>query len=411
MSTVLNVNSGARTRRSVTAWLRRLDERLLALPTPIKYALLAITIAAMICQALPWVPRPVADYSRVAGLRHVHQPETYGSDTLSDEYEARVILHDPADMYSKTETAQTPLEARAWSKAATAPYPPAVLLVEATLFAIGGRTLSGFYLMILGCAVAFLGLSLRYFLRTRWYLFPALYLNFAYLARRFVDVQDDTYLIMLVVVVLALLAAERRRALAHHLMAVAIILKLSPLYYATEMLRMPRRTAVIFAAILLAGLVLPVFLLRDYLYIYAYEAALKGSQSMHVAAIAAAVPFAVVLWYVETRRSFDIEDRIGWGLVPFGLFFALGTNAARHLLLVLLVPDKRAWRNVAAAAGLALNAALPTVIGLGSVLSIVTGLLVVVLGGHLYAIGWRTIRDDLRHPLRTASVMAARGSI
>ncbi|MGH9410389.1 MAG: hypothetical protein ACRD1V_13150 [Vicinamibacterales bacterium] len=410
MFTRPNAESGPRTLQSAAAWLHGVDIRLLALPAPIKYAVLAATIAAMIWQALPWVPRPVVDYSRIAPLRHLHQPATYGTDTLSDEYVARVILHDPSDMYSKAKTAQTPLEARTWSRAASGPYPPAVLLIEAGLFALGGRTGAGFYLLILSVTIVFLALSLGYFLRTRWYLFPLLYLNFGYLAYRFVGVQDDTYLIMLLVVTLALLAAERRPTLADALMAVAIAIKISPMFYSLEMLRR-RRTAVwVFAGIVFAGLVLPYFLLRDYLYIYGFQETLKGSQSTHAAAIAAALPFALVLWYVETRRSFDLEERIGWGLVPFALFFAIRMNAVRHLLVVLLIPDKRGWRNVAAAVGLGLNAAFPALVPVGSVLSILLACLTLILIGHLCTIGRVTLRHDLRNPARTTR-MLTRGAI
>ncbi|HEY3885327.1 MAG TPA: hypothetical protein VGL62_08980 [Vicinamibacterales bacterium] len=408
MSTRPNAESRTRTLHSAAAWLRGLDVRLLALPATIKYAVLAVTIAAMIWQALPWVPRPIVDYSRIAPLRHLHQPATYGTDTLSDEYVARVILHDPSDMYLKAKTAQTPLEARTWSRAASGPYPPAVLLIEAGLFALGGQTAAGFYLLILSVAAVFLALSLRYFLRTRWYLFPLLYLNFGYLAYRFVGVQDDTYLIMLLVVMLALLVAERRPALADALVAAAIAIKISPMFYSLETLRRRRTAVLVFAGIVFAGLVLPYFLVRDYVYIYGFQETLKGSRSTHAAAIAAAVPFALVLWYVETRRSFDLEERIGWGVVPFALFFAIRMNAVRHLLLVLLVPDKRGWRNVAAAIGLGLHAAFPALVPLGSVLSILLAFLALILIGHLGAIGGTILRHDLRDLRRTAKMLTRR---
>jgi hypothetical protein len=406
MTTSPDGNTRAGLGARATASLYRVDARLMALPKPVQYALIAFTLVVMMWQSLPWVPRPLVDYSRIAFLRDAPQPATYGPDTLADEYEARVVLHDPWDMYSKRETGQTPLEASAWSKAASAPYPPGTLLIEAALFRLGGRTLEGFYLAIIALAVLFLALSLHYFLRTRWYLFPVLYLNFAYLAWRFVGVQDGTYLIELVVVVLALLAAERRRAVAQALMALGIVLKLSPLFYAIEMLHMRRATVIVFIAILLIGLALPVLLLPNYLYIYTFESSLKGTRSMHAAALAAAVPFAIVLWYVETRLSWDLEDRIGWSVVPFALYFALRTNSARHLILMLLVPDKRTARNLAVAAGLGLQAALPSVIRLGSVLSIVAGLLVVILAGHLCRIGYGTIRNDVLHPIQTARLLA-----
>ena len=87
----------------------------------------------------------------------------------------------------------------------------------------------GIYGMVLLLAVVFIGLSLV-LLATRWYVFPLLYLNFSYFGTRFVAVQDGSYLVMLVVVIAALLRA-RRRVLGHALMAVAIAMKVSPVYH------------------------------------------------------------------------------------------------------------------------------------------------------------------------------------
>lgn len=366
-------------------WVGRLDARLLAISRRTQYLVLVSTIAAMCWQALPWVPRDVVDFSRLPLVHGVRQQSTYGTDTIADAYESKVVLHDVADMYTKRGVEQTPLEARTWSRPASAPYPPAALLIEAGLFALGGRTYAGFYLTIIGLAALFLGLSLFYCLQTRWYLFPLLYLNFSYIGQRFVGVQDCSYLVMLVVVMAALLLARARRPLAHPVMALAIAIKLSPLYYVTELVRMPRRAAVVFVAILFAGLVLPYFVWENYLYIYSYAATLKGQPSSRIGAILAAVPFAVLVAYVEARLGFDLEDRVGWGLVPFALYLAIRMNVARHLLLVLLVPDKRAWRNVAVALGLALYTVFRGALPLGSVLSIVSGLLFLILVGYLRA--------------------------
>ena len=54
-----------------------------------------------------------------------------------------------------------------------------------------------------------------------------------------------------------------------------------------------------------------------------------------------------------------------------------------------------------ASIGLALYAAVPDVFRLGSVLYITTALLIAVLVHYLSRIGWATVRDDVRHPLRT----------
>ena len=345
------------------------------------------------------------EYSRLPLLRDIKQYETYGTDSISDMYGAKVILNDPSDMFTKERLAQTPLEAATWSKEASAPYPPAVLLIEAGLYAFGEWTGIGFYGVILGLACLFLALSCRYFLKTRWYLFPVLYLNFSYFSYRFVYVQDNTYLIMLVVIMAALFLARAGREASHALMAVAIIIKLSPLYYVKNVLTMTRQTAIVFVAILLAGLVLPYFVWDNYLYIYRYGNELKGDWASAVAALLFVVPFAVVLWYVEARLDFDMEDRIGWGLVPFAMLLGLKMNVARHLLIVLLVPDKRGIRNVAAAIGLALPYLFPSFIRFNSALLISTAVLSVGLIFYLDQIGWDVVREDLRHPSRTAKMI------
>ena len=49
----------------------------------------------------------------------------------------------------------------------------------------------------------------------------------------------------------------------------------------------------------------------------------------------------------------DLEDRVGWGVIPVAMLLAFTLNVARHLLVVLLVPDKRARRTAAAALSVA----------------------------------------------------------
>ena len=333
------------------------------------------------------------------------QYETYGTDTIGDSYVAKVVLNDPLDMYTKARLEQTPLEKATWSREASAPYPPAGLLTAAGLYAIGAATGIEFYGMVLLLAVLFVALSLWYFLRTRWYLFPLLYLNFSYFGHRFVYVQDDSYLAMLVVVMIALVLARARREASHLLMAIAITMKLSPAAYAWHILTMRRRTAMLFAAILFVGLVFPYFILDNYLYIYTFHKQVKGNLYDTVAAAVLVAPFTIVLWYVQARLGFDAEDRIGWSLVPFAMFIGIKMRVARHLLIVLLVPDKRGPRNIAASIGLALHAAAPEVFRLGSVLYITTVLLFAILAHYLWRVGWATVRDDARHPLRTVRLM------
>ena len=390
------------------------DRFLLRVNRPVQYTVIAATVLHMIAVAIPNVPRPYVDYARVPLLSGVQQYDTYGTDTIGNSYVAKVVLNDPLDMYTKARLEQTPLEKATWTREASAPYPPAALLTAAGLYAIGAATGIEFYGMVVLLAALFVALSLWYFLNTRWYLFPLLYLNFAYFGYRFVYVQDDTYLAMLVVVMIALVIARRargarrarsRRQASHLLMALAITMKLSPVAYAWQMLTMRRGTAMIFAAILFAGFVLPYFIWDNYLTIFTFHDQVKGNIYDTVAAVVLVAPFTIVLWYVETRLGFDMEDRIGWSLVPFAMFVGIKMRVARHLLIVLLVPDKRGPRNIAASIGLALYAAAPDVFRLGSVLYITTVLLFAVLAHYLWRIGWATVRDDARHPLRTVRLL------
>ena len=324
-----------------------LDAWLLRASAPVKAIVVALTLVLMAATAVTKVPRPFVDFSRWPLLAGIAQPDEYGTDTIADRYEARVVRHDVADMYTKREVAQTPLEAATWTKDASSPYPPVTLLVLAALSAAGEAMGLGLYGMVSLLALLFLGASLAYFLRTRWYLFPLLYLNFSYVGERFFSVQDGSYLVMLTLVMAALLAARRWPAVTHTLMAVATVTKFSPLYYVRHVPRMSRRMAAAYVAILVAGLVAPYFIWDNYLYIFRYNSELKGDTLAAVGALALAVPFTALLAWAEKKRGFDLEDLVGWSLVPVALLLAFKMNAARHLLLVLLVPDKRAcgtWR-------------------------------------------------------------------
>lgn len=383
------------------------DRFLLRVNRPVQYTVIAATVLHMIAVAIPNVPRSYVDYARFPVLSGVHQYESYGTDTIGNSYVAKVVLNDPLDMYTKARLEQTPLEKVTWTREESAPYPPAALLTAAGLYATGAAIGIGFYGMVLLLAALFVALSLWYFLNTRWYLFPLLYLNFAYFGHRFVYVQDDSYLAMLVVVMIALVIARARsrREASHILMALAITMKLSPAAYARQILTMRRGIATICVAILFAGLVLPYVIWDNYLNIFRFHEQVKGNIYDTIAAVALAAPFTSVLWYVETRLGFDMEDRIGWSLVPFAMFVGIKMRVARHLLIVLLVPDKRGPRNIAASVGLALYAASPDLFRLGSVLYITTVLLFAVLAYYLRRIGWATVLDDARHPLRTVRLL------
>ena len=99
------------------------------------------------------------------------------------------------------------------------------------MFAVGDWTGVGFYGLTLALAAFFSAASAWYFLQTRWYLFPLLYLNSGFFADRFVYVQDGSYLVMLACVMAALLLARRGHRGAPLLMALATTMKLLPLAY------------------------------------------------------------------------------------------------------------------------------------------------------------------------------------
>jgi hypothetical protein len=381
--------------------LRRVDALLLSVRWPVRTVVLMLTVGLMIWQALPQVPREYIDYSRIGILSRIAQPTHFGSDTMGDAYEAKVVLNAPSDMYTKTRLEQTAAEAAVWTKRESAPYPPAMLLAEAALYRVGELTGLRFYGVILLLAFSFVGLSLMYFVRTRWYVFPLLYANFAYLAYRMIYVQDCSYLVMLNVVVVALMLARSRTAVAHTLMAVAITMKLTPLWFAKDVVLMPRRQAWTFAVIVAAGLVLPFFIWSNYLSAIRFHETVKGDWLGVLAAVVYVPPFATALWYADAKLGFDWEDRIGWSMVPLGMFLAMYMNVPRHLLMALLVPDRRAARNIVAAIALALPTFWPQVFRYGTMLSIATVLLFAIVISYLHRIGWDIVREDVRHPIRT----------
>lgn len=358
-----------------------IDTWLLSISWPIRALVLLLTLVSMAATTLPRIPEAAIDFSRWPGLSRIAQPAEFGTDTLADMYETRVVRHDVRDMYTKREVEQTPLEAATWSKEASSPYPPAALLGLAALAAIGDACGVGLYGAVSMLALIFLGISLLYFLRTRWYIFPLLYLNFAYVAERFFFVQDGSYLLMLIVVLVALLIASRRPAVSHVLMAVAITIKLSPLFHLARVRSLRSGLAAAVLGIIVAGLVLPIWIWDRYLDIYRYQETLKGGDPWATAGgLAVAGACAWLLVRADRRGAFELEDWIGWSLVPAALFFAVKFNAFRHLLIVLLVPDRRAIRNVAAATGLAIGAIGGPALPLNSSLPVVTAFLL----GSLY---------------------------
>jgi hypothetical protein len=302
---------------------------------------------------------------------------------------------------------QTPLEAQTWTREASAPYPPVGLLVEAAIYWVGEKTGVGFYGLMLCLAGIFVVQAALYCFTTRWYVFPLLGVSGLYFGYRFTYVQDCTYLILLVAVMAALELAKRRASAAHLLMAFAIAVKVSPLYYAMNLPRMRPWAATVFVAALVAGFVLPYFILDNYLYIFTFQNEIKGGGWRMVGALVVSLPFAILLAYVSVRRGFDLEDRIGWGVLPLAILLAFNLNVARHVLVVLLVPDKRATRTAAAAVAMTLHYASFGLVGLNATLPICVALLYAILVYEVRQLTRPQVQSDLKNPMRTLRMILA----
>jgi len=177
----------------------------------------------------------------------------------------------------------------------------------------------------------------------------------------------------------------------------------SPLYYAANLARMRRVTAFAFVGVLVAAFVLPYFVLPNYLYIFSFQNELKGGWWQTVGGVAVSVPFAVLLSYVAVRRDFDLEDWVGWSLVPLAMLLAFKMNVARHLLVVLLVPDKRALRTAAAAVSIAAYYLSFGLMRFNSTLPLCTALLFAVLILELRQVGWSVVAEDARRFQKTVA--------
>jgi hypothetical protein len=193
-------------------------------------------------------------------------------------------------------------------------------------------------------------------------------------------------------------------------MALATAVKISPLFYAVNLLRMRRSSAAAFLAVLLVALVVPYFVLENYLYIFTFQSENKGGVWQTSGGVAISVPFSVLLTYVSARRNFDWEERIGWGLLPVAMLLAFQLNVARHLLVVLLVPDKRALRSAAAAVSVAVYYLSFGSMAFNSTLPICSALLYAILLWELRQVDPAVVRDDWRHPWRTARMIFGEGA-
>src|SRR5438128_2515145 len=90
-----------------TGWLAAWDGHLMGC-RPVTQRLAVIGVAAALAAlCINYVPRAYLDYATNPILGAIAQPEHYGTDTIADVYEAKVVLHDWRDMYVKRGVAQT----------------------------------------------------------------------------------------------------------------------------------------------------------------------------------------------------------------------------------------------------------------------------------------------------------------
>ncbi len=91
--------------------------------------------------------------------------------------------------------------------------------------------------------------------------------------------------------------------------------------------------------------------------------------------------------------------------MPFALFLGFKINTARHLLIVLRIPDTRVLRSASLAVGLLVSVLLPGIVRFNSTLAITTELLALNLVYYLHCIGWTQVRHDLAHPGKALRLM------
>src|SRR5262245_3602201 len=77
----------------VVARLIEADGALCAAPRRLQVAAVATAIVAVFASWLLFVPKAYIDFSTLPLIDSISQPVGYGTDTLADMYEARVVLN------------------------------------------------------------------------------------------------------------------------------------------------------------------------------------------------------------------------------------------------------------------------------------------------------------------------------
>ncbi|MBN1390756.1 MAG: hypothetical protein JXA22_08965 [Candidatus Thermoplasmatota archaeon] len=398
--------------------LWRMDRKLLFASKKMKTLVIVLTILFILIVRVWFIPGEVIDLGRM------NRQENLGGDFFADNYTGKVVLNDPLDMYTKEKVDLNGREASYWEKEECSPYPPLAMFILGGLHFIGDLTGIELIGVVYLLELSFVVMVLIYCLKTRWYLFPLIMLN-VFAPHRVYTMNGTTNLLVLMFMMAALLAAKHRRSISHHLVAMATCSKFMTVFYADNVFRMPRKQAMVYVGILVAGLVLPIFIFDNYLYIYSFHAT-RGysfvsslfdhfgiSMSDTIAIVLTwTVPsiltifFTILLFYIENRLGYDWEERVGWSGVPFALFIGLRLLTVRFLFLMLLLPDKRGTRTflvfLLSIVHMTLffldvrRFAVDGIWGL-STISLFTLFIFLLLG----KVGWGTLKKDLGSPVFT----------
>ncbi|MGA1848006.1 MAG: hypothetical protein ACMUHB_01575 [Thermoplasmatota archaeon] len=398
--------------------LWKMDKRLLSASGRMRLIVILLTFMFILTVRVWYIPEEYLD------LGGFNRGDEFGEDYIADNYTGKVVRNDPTDIYTKEKVDLNEREDALWEKEECSPYPPLGVFVIGGLHLIGDITGLDLFGATILLELIFVVMVMIYCLRTRWYLFPLIMLNVFSPFRVYVT-GGTTNLFLLVMMLSALFAARHRKSFAHYIQAAAIAFKFMPFFYISNIFRMKRKQAFIFSGMVIAGLVLPVFLFDNYLYIYSFHATrgysfatslfdhfdiamsdtiaivLTWTVPVFVAAL-----FTMILYYIENRLNFDWEERIGWSAVPFGLFLGWRLLSTRFFFLMLLLPDKRGTRTFM----VFLLSMVQMTMFFADIRPFIEHAVwdisaMIILSFFVYhllkSIGWKRVRQDLGSPFRT----------
>ncbi|MEM3342535.1 MAG: hypothetical protein QW728_07570 [Thermoplasmata archaeon] len=283
----------------------------------------------------------------------------YFIDLYADSYEARVILNDPLDMYTKslpiTEKESTcegqrlgtpEFPDKPWTKEDCAPYPPLALAGIALAFAAGGESFSGFYNIQVQLEIVFALFVLLYALQTRRYLIFPLYFLSPFTVFMFWKESHMSFLVSDFFFLIGLILLESKREgsafIAMGLSAATKFLN-APMALLTNRLSLRNRW-LYFVIPLFIFLILPVLIFDNYLYIFQ-----RGSDRPVLAPLLTLLCLGELIFFeFFTSPKKYLNDVMGFSMLPSAIYFTLSKDfiAPNYYLLVLSLPDRRYYRNI-----------------------------------------------------------------